>query len=1011
MLGRSLFGVFLIVVAGARLVSAQAGLNCNAGAAGIPSTRAEGHYEATGNILIQCQGGIPSAGVRYAGLELSSFPSSLPFTSRILDQPSAITEAVLLLDEPQPSAQVVCQTPLNPAACPAANVFHGIKVSSSRIRFVFPFTDPGTATVRVLRFANLRVAPSQLGVPVGLSGDVFITISVVSTGLPSPQITLPTITNSTNNYASAQRSLGGSVATSTVYGCEDVNRELALNPAAPSTADGRNIVIQVREISFPSALKRRTNARPAADADPPSPIAQNAPGVIYQTESDFYNPAFPGIFSSAGLSASGTRIFVRVHDVPNGVTLFAPTTLTIVNNGVSTPNLRTGHAKRVNTDADGAGAYTATVPTSPIAGGLAPMQALGAYHQAIYEIAETDTTAFESIDVPIYTAFLATTVASGPLNISVGFAPQSTDLTAESSISPRFLNYSTPASMGRIDGCSSISLLPTSSTQPVSGGTGTIAVTATPSTYSWTSTSNANWITVTAGASGQGNGSVSYSVGANAGTASRTGTIKVGAATFTVNQAGTVPETITLNPTSEKYAAGSSGVSQFAVNANFSTWTAVSNSSWLVVISTTNNQVVYSWAVNPDPEPRTGTISVGTATFTVIQGGFVPVLGTNMQLIPFRPCRLVDTREDLGAFGKPSIAAGVERRFSPSASACAVPTNARAYVLNVTVVPKAPLSYITIWPTGLARPLVSTLNSVDGRIKANMAIVPAGASIASFSVYATNDTDLVIDISGYFLEGATLPTSSALAFYPLAPCRVLDTRDPAGTLGGPALVAGVPRSIPVKSGNCGVPANAEAYSLNATVVPSGPLSFLTLWPSGQNQPFVSTLNALNGATVANAAILPAGTNGVINAYATNATNLVIDINGYFARQGSPGALSFNAVVPCRVLDSRDPAGVLGGPILAGGQTRTWPMPSSACGLPTTAGAYSLNATVVPTAGLGHLTVWPAGQSQPLVSTLNAAEDPIAANALIAPAGTAGAISSFVTNQTHLVIDVNGFFAP
>ena len=1008
MLDRYLFGAFLIA-AGAQLASAQSGLTCTAQAAGTPSIRAEGHYEATGNILIACQGGTPAAGVRYVGLEVSTIPSLVPFTSRILDQPNAVTEAVLLVDDPQPSAQVVCQTPLNPAACLSANVFPGIKVSSSRLRFVFPFIDPGTATTRILRFANLRVAASQLGVPVNGSAQVGLNVSAVSTGLPSPQITL-SIVNSVAVVGSAQRSLGGSVGASTVYGCEDVNRELALSPAAGSTADGRNIVVRVRETSFPSAWKKRNHAAPANGADPPPPIAQNLPGVIYQTESEFYNPAFPGIYSSAGLSASGARFYMRIHDVPNGVTLFAPTTLTLFNNGTGVPNLRTGHAKRVDTDADGAGVYAATVATSPIAGGLAAMQALGAYHQAIYEIAETDTTAFEIIDVPIYPAFLATGVASGQLNFSVGFAPLSTDLTAESSISPRFLSYSTPASLGRIDGCTSITLLPTTSTQSVGGGTGTIAVTATPSTYAWTSTSNASWITVTAGASGQGNGSVSYSVAANAGAASRTGAIKVGTATFTVNQAGTVPETITLNPSSDKYSAGTSGISQFSVNANFTTWTAVSNNSWLVVISTTSNQVVYSWAENPDPEPRTGTITVGTATFTVIQGGFVPTLGTNMLLVPFRPCRLVDTREDLGAFGKPSIAAGVERRFSPYLSACAVPRNAKAYVLNVTVVPKGPLSYITLWPTGLARPLVSTLNSVDGRIKANMAIVPAGASIASFSVYSTNATDLVIDISGYFIEGAS-PASSALAFYPLTPCRVLDTRDPAGTLGGPALVAGVPRSIPVKSGNCGVPASAEAYSLNTTVVPSGPLSFLTLWPSGQNQPFVSTLNALNGATVANAAILPAGTNGVINAYATNATNLVIDINGYFARQGSPGALTFNAVAPCRVLDSRDPAGAFGGPILAGGQTRTWPIPSSACGLPATAGAYSLNATVVPTAGLGHLTVWPAGQPQPLVSTLNAAEDPIAANALIAPAGAAGAISSFVTNQTHLVMDVNGFFAP
>ena len=97
--------------------------------------------------------------------------------------------------------------------------------------------------------------------------------------------------------------------------------------------------------------------------------------------------------------------------------------------------------------------------------------------------------------------------------------------------------------------------------------------------------------------------------------------------------------------------------------------------------------------------------------------------------------------------------------------------------------------------------------------------------------------------------------------------------------------------------------------------------------------------------------------------------------------------------------------------LAAGLPRSWPVASSNCGLPANAGAYSMNATVVPPAGLGYLTMWPTGQAQPLVSTLNAAEDPIVANALIVSVGTAGAISSFASSATHLVLDVNGYFAP
>lgn len=226
------------------------------------------------------------------------------------------------------------------------------------------------------------------------------------------------------------------------------------------------------------------------------------------------------------------------------------------------------------------------------------------------------------------------------------------------------------------------------------------------------------------------------------------------------------------------------------------------------------------------------------------------------------------------------------------------------------------------------------------------------------------------------------------------------------------IAGGASRAIPVLSSNCGVPASAQAFSVNATVVPAGPLGYMTLWPTGQPQPFVSTLNATTGGVVANAAIVPAGTNGSIGAFMSNASHLVLDINGYFAPIGAANAQSFFAVNPCRLLDTRNAAGEFGGPVLAGGEARSYRLPlAGGCGLPGTAAAYSLNATVVPTATLGYLTLWPFGVAQPFVSTLNAIDDAVVANAAIVPAGTAGAVASFVTNRTHLILDTNGYFAP
>ena len=66
------------------------------------------------------------------------------------------------------------------------------------------------------------------------------------------------------------------------------------------------------------------------------------------------------------------------------------------------------------------------------------------------------------------------------------------------------------------------------------------------------------------------------------------------------------------------------------------------------------------------------------------------------------------------------------------------------------------------------------------------------------------------------------------------------------------------------------------------MVPQGPLGYLTIWPTGEGQPVVATLNSLDGRIKADAAIVPAGTNGAVSVYVTNTTNVILDINGYFA---------------------------------------------------------------------------------------------------------------------------------
>ena len=259
---------------------------------------------------------------------------------------------------------------------------------------------------------------------------------------------------------------------------------------------------------------------------------------------------------------------------------------------------------------------------------------------------------------------------------------------------------------------------------------------------------------------------------------------------------------------------------------------------------------------------------------------------------------------------------------------------------------------------------------------------------------------------------SALNQSTPLQLVTVAPCRVMDTRNNTGMFGGPYLIGKISRTVPIPSSTCRVPATAMAYSLNITVVPkTKALSSLLVWPTGQSQPLVSTITSPDGSVIADAALVPAGTGGSIDAYSTDDTDLVIDINGYFVPPAG-GTLQFYPLAPCRVLDTRNPNDVFGGPGLTGGAAgRSFPIPSSPCGAPSNAAAYSLNVTVVPEGPLGFLTAWPTGQLQPFVSTMNSYDGTVIANAAIVPAGSGGSASFYASNNTNFVVDINGYFAP
>jgi hypothetical protein len=129
------------------------------------------------------------------------------------------------------------------------------------------------------------------------------------------------------------------------------------------------------------------------------------------------------------------------------------------------------------------------------------------------------------------------------------------------------------------------------------------------------------------------------------------------------------------------------------------------------------------------------------------------------------------------------------------------------------------------------------------------------------------------------------PAFQGAKFYTLPPCRVLDTRSPAGPLAGPALQPSATREFVVSAAACGVPSGAWGVSVNATV--TGPLApgFLTLFAGDSLRPLASTINFSPGQTRANNAVVPLASDFSGRIKVTNGSggsvHFLLDVNGYF----------------------------------------------------------------------------------------------------------------------------------
>ena len=219
------------------------------------------------------------------------------------------------------------------------------------------------------------------------------------------------------------------------------------------------------------------------------------------------------------------------------------------------------------------------------------------------------------------------------------------------------------------------------------------------------------------------------------------------------------------------------------------------------------------------------------------------------------------------------------------------PPNAVAVVANLTAAKPTTNTWLSAVPTPalgpLPTPTVSSLNMAAGGTRANLVTVPIGAD-GKVSLYnRTGTTRVVLDVAGYYTSDA-----GGLAYYPLTPTRVLDTRFGLNTLLGTtsAIAANKPygtylnQTTTTADGIITVPPNAQAIVFNLTAVKPTAGVYLTVYPDPATtpRPLASNLNAAAGTIVPNLVISRLPADRVTGIFSNaGSTPVIADLAGYY----------------------------------------------------------------------------------------------------------------------------------
>lgn len=403
--------------------------------------------------------------------------------------------------------------------------------------------------------------------------------------------------------------------------------------------------------------------------------------------------------------------------------------------------------------------------------------------------------------------------------------------------------------------------------------------------------------------------------------------------------------------------------------------------------------------------------SYGTRRTELAVDGYHNVVGT---YYPLEPGRIMDTRYGFPDLPQAPIGPGGEVDLQVAGRAGVPATGVGAVVLNVTVTQPTADSFVTVYPSGEARPTASSVNFAKGWLGSNNVTVKVGAN-GKVKIYNRNgSTHVVVDVVGFYAgtDAVRSVAGEGGQLHPVKPTRLIDTR-----ISGSPLPAGATRRFFVDFGP-NLSDRNSALVLNITVVAPEKSGFLTAWSGLRDVPSASTVNYGAGKVVPNLAIVPStyrcdcGSGYDVPTFALHSSqraHVVVDLVGVMApTEWVPNGLRLTPVSPTRIVDSRIGLGTSGA--LGPQVTRTVTAPPALVTEATR--ALAMNVTAVAPTQSTVLTVWPAdaGLSKPTASNLNPAAGQTVSNAVLSGIGPADAFHVHnLAGSTHLVTDVVGRF--